>query len=40
MKSLANGLPEFGLPPLDPRVEKELKIEYKRNQVIFKTITI
>lgn len=31
--SMAGGLQEFGVPSLDPNHEKEIRIEYKRNQV-------
>ncbi|XP_077296347.1 putative beta-carotene-binding protein [Arctopsyche grandis] len=36
LKELASGLPELGIQSLDPHVEKEMKIEYKRNQITAK----
>ncbi|KAI8438420.1 hypothetical protein MSG28_010948 [Choristoneura fumiferana] len=31
--TMAGGLQELGVPPLDPNHEKEIRIEYKRNQI-------
>lgn len=30
---LSDGLPELDVPPIDPYVQKEIRVEYKNNQV-------
>lgn len=35
---LSDGLPELDVPPIDPYVQKEIRVEYKNNQVVAKMI--
>ncbi|KAJ8735517.1 hypothetical protein PYW07_007137 [Mythimna separata] len=35
---MIHGIPELGVPPIDPYLQKEFRVEYKNNQILAKMI--